>query len=82
MFRAAFSPELFQGAETPLGNTAVINIVIWYARGPVLAVVPMTVLLSGAIRSPGTGSLARAVVIGTGSPRGPRRLAARPPPGR
>ena len=64
VFRADFSPGLFQGAETPLGNTAAINIVVWYAWGPVLAVVPMTVLLSSAIRSPGTGSLARAVVIG------------------
>ena len=41
-----------------------INIVFWYAWGTLLAVVPMTVLLSSAIRSPGPGSLARAVVIG------------------
>ncbi len=77
VFRADFSPGLFQGAETPLGNTAAINIVIWYAWGPVLAVVPMTVLLSGAIRSPGTGSLARALVIGTALAAGLGGYAAR-----
>lgn len=64
VFRPPLSPDMFVGAETPIGNTAIINIVFWYAWGTLLAVVPMTVLLSSAIRSPGPGSLARAVVIG------------------
>jgi hypothetical protein len=64
VFRPPLTPDMFVGAETPVGNTAVINIVFWYAWGTLLAVVPMTVLLSGAIGSPGPGSLARAVVIG------------------
>jgi hypothetical protein len=64
VFRPPLSPDMFVGAETPVGNTAIFNIIFWYAWGPLLAVVPMTVLLSNAIRSPGPGSLARAVVIG------------------
>jgi hypothetical protein len=64
VFRPPLSLAMFAGAETPVGNTAVINIIFWYAWGTLLAVVPMTVLLSSAIRSPGPGSLARAVVIG------------------
>jgi hypothetical protein len=64
VFRPPLTPGMFVGAETPVGNTAVINIVFWYAWGTLLAVVPMTVLLSGAIGSPSPGSLARAVVIG------------------
>ncbi len=66
VFRPPLTPDMFIGAETPVGNTAVLNIIFWYAWGTLLAVVPMTVLLSGAIRSPGPGSLARAVVIGAG----------------
>ena len=77
VFRPDFSPGLFQGAETPLGNTAAINFLVWYAVGPVLAVVPMTVLLSSAIRSPGTGSLARALVIGAALAAGLGGYAAR-----
>jgi len=66
VFRPPLTPGMFAGAETPVGNTAVLNIIFWYAWGTLLAVVPMTVLLSSAIRSPGPGSLARAVVIGAG----------------
>ena len=64
VFRPPLTPDMFVGAETAVGNTAIFNIVFWYAWGTLLAVVPMTVLLSDAIRSPGPGSLARAVVIG------------------
>jgi len=64
VFRPPLTPDMFVGAETAVGNTAIFNIVFWYAWGTLLAVVPMTVLLSDAIRSPGAGSLARAVVIG------------------
>ena len=77
VFRADFSPGLLAGSDTPLGNTAAINVVVWYAVGPVLAVVPMTVLLSSAIRSPGTGSLARALVIGAALAAGLGGYAAR-----
>ncbi len=77
VFRPPLSPDMFVGAETPVGNTAVINIIFWYAWGTLLAVVPMTVLLSSAIRSPGPGSLARAVVIGAALAAGLGGYAAR-----
>ena len=64
VFRAPLTPELFMGFDTPLGNTAAINVVIWVAWGPVLSVGPMTVLLSRAVSAPGGGALASAVVIG------------------
>ncbi len=45
VFRGSFSPALFVGADTPVGNTAALSIVFWYAWGTVLAVLPMTVLV-------------------------------------
>jgi len=64
VFRARVPPDLFDGVETPLGNTAAIKVVLWLAWGPVLAVAPMTALLPGAIGPDHPGALARAVVIG------------------
>ena len=55
VFRGSFSPALLVGADTPLGNTAALSVVFWYAWGTVLAVLPMTVLVSSALRSPGPG---------------------------
>jgi hypothetical protein len=66
VFRGSFSPSLLVGADTPVGNTAALGIVFWYAWGTVLAILPMTVLVSSALRSPGSGALVRAVVIGAG----------------
>jgi hypothetical protein len=63
-YRGTMPANVFVGFDTPLGNTALINIVIWYAWGPVLAVTPMTLLLPSALGSHGTGGLERAVVIG------------------
>ena len=76
-FRGSFSPSLFSGADTPLGNTAALSIVFWYAWGTVLAVLPMTVLVSGVLRSPGPAPLARALVIGAGLAAGLGAYAAR-----
>jgi hypothetical protein len=64
VFRPRFAPDLFGGAETPVGNTAAITVLVWFAWGPVLALAPMTALLSGAVGSPAAGPLQRAVVIG------------------
>jgi hypothetical protein len=64
VFRTRVPPDLFDGVETPLGNTAAITVVLWLAWGPVLAVAPMTALLPGAIGPAHAGALARAVVIG------------------
>ena len=66
VFRAPLTPDLFMGFDTPVGNTAAISIVIWVALGPLLSVGPMTVLLSRAVSSPGSGPLITAVVIGAG----------------
>ena len=64
VFRPRFAPDLFGGTETPVGNTAAITMVAWFAWGPVLALAPLTALLSGAVGSPAPGPLQRAVVIG------------------
>jgi hypothetical protein len=64
VFRPRFAPDLFAGTETPMGNTAAITVVVWFALGPVLALAPLTALLSGAVGSPAPGPLQRAVVIG------------------
>ena len=52
VFRGSFSPVLLVGADTPVGNTAAISIVFWYAWGTVLAILPMTVLVSSALARP------------------------------
>ena len=77
VFRGSFSPSLLVGADTPVGNTAALSIVFWYAWGTVLAVLPMTVLVSSALGSSGAGPLVRALVIGAGLAVGLGAYAAR-----
>ena len=77
VFRGSFSPSLFVGADTPVGNTAALSIVFWYAWGTVLAVLPMTVAVSSALGSASPGPLLRAVVIGAGLAVGLGAYAAR-----
>ena len=77
VFRGSFSPSLVLGVDTPVGNTAALSIVFWYACGTVLAVLPMTVLVSSALGSPGAGPLVRALVIGAGLAAGLGAYAAR-----
>jgi hypothetical protein len=77
VFRGSFSPSLFVGADTPVGNTAALGIVVWYALGTVLAVLPMTVLVTSALGSAGQASLVRALVIGAGLAAGLGAYAAR-----
>jgi hypothetical protein len=77
VFRARFHPDLFGGFETPVGNTAAITVVLWFAWGPLLAVAPMTVLLASAIGPYHHGALLRAVVIGGGLAAGLGAYAAR-----
>jgi hypothetical protein len=76
-YRGDLTPDMFAGFETPAGNTAAINIGFAYALGPVLAVAPMTALLSSAIGSGTPGALARAAVIGAGLAAGLGAYAAR-----
>jgi hypothetical protein len=77
VFRPRFPPDLFDGVETPLGNTAAIQVILWLAWGPVLAVAPMTVLLVSAVRPHQPGALVRAVVLGGGLAVGLGAYAAR-----
>jgi hypothetical protein len=76
-YRGDVTPDMFAGFETPVGNTAAINIALSFALGPVLAVAPMTALLASAIGSATTGALARAVVVGAGLAAGLGAYAAR-----
>jgi hypothetical protein len=64
VFRPEFPPDLFGGVDTPIGNTAAYRMVFWFGRGPLVAVLPMSLLISSAISRPSAGTLARAVVIG------------------
>jgi hypothetical protein len=57
-------PDLFAGFETPVGNSAAIVVVFWLILGPLLAVVPLAVLLPSALAASHAGELARAVVVG------------------
>jgi len=66
VFRPRHHPDLFGGVETPLGNTAAISVLLWFAWGPVLTVVPMTALLISALGPSRPGVLARTVVVALG----------------
>ena len=60
-----------------MGNTAAFRIIFWYAWGPLLAVVPMALLLSRAIGPARPGQLASSVVIGAALAVGLAAYAAR-----
>jgi Family of unknown function (DUF6297) len=66
VYRGQFPPDLFSGVETPMGNTAALSVVFWYAWGPILAIAPLTPLVAGAISTHDPGAVARAVVVGAG----------------
>jgi hypothetical protein len=64
VFRPRFMPDLFGGFETPVGNTAAIVVVLWLALGPLVAVVPMALLLPSALGASHAAAAVRAVVAG------------------
>jgi hypothetical protein len=76
-FRGEFSPGMFAGVDTPYGNTAAVQLIFWSAWGAVLAIVPMTALLSSALGTAHGGALARAVLLGGGLAAGLWAYAAR-----
>jgi hypothetical protein len=76
VFRPRFMPDLFGGFETPVGNTAAIVIVFWFALGPLVSVVPMALLLPSALGVAHSGA-ARAVVAGAALAAGLGAYAAR-----
>jgi hypothetical protein len=77
VFRPRFMPDLFGGFETPVGNSAAIVIVFWLILGPLLAVVPMAVLLPGALGASHAAALVRTVVVGAALAGGLGAYAAR-----
>jgi hypothetical protein len=64
VFRGEWAVTMFMGVDTPAGNTAAIKIIFWFARGPVLSVAPMALLLLPALGPAGPAALARTVVLG------------------
>jgi hypothetical protein len=66
VFRPRQHPDLFGGMETPVGNTAALAVLLWFVWGPVLAVAPMTALLSSALGPSRPGVLLRTVVVALG----------------
>jgi hypothetical protein len=64
VFRPRFMPDLFGGFETPVGNSAAIVVVLWLALGPLVAVVPMALLLPSALGASHAAAAVRAVVAG------------------
>jgi hypothetical protein len=66
VFRQQYPPDLYGGFETPVGNSAVFPFILWLTMGPLVSVLPMTLLLSAALGSPSDGPLTRAVILGAG----------------
>ncbi|HUA42573.1 MAG TPA: hypothetical protein VMA32_13450 [Streptosporangiaceae bacterium] len=54
-FRGELEGEMFDGFDTPLGNSSGITIMLWYVTGPLLAIGPMIILWSAAISSARAG---------------------------
>lgn len=67
VYRGQLPPGGFGGFETAVGNTGGLFVIIaWIAAGPVLAVVPMTVLISVGARAPGPSALVATAVASIG----------------
>jgi hypothetical protein len=77
VFRPRFMPDLFGGFETPVGNSAAILVLFWLILGPLIAVVPLAVLLPSALGASHAAALARTVVVGAALAGGLGAYAAR-----
>ncbi len=64
-FRGELEGEMFDGFDTPLGNSSGITIALWYITGPLLAIGPMLILWSAAIGSARASRTIVPVVLGT-----------------
>ncbi len=62
-FRGELEGQMFQGFETPLGNSYGATISLWYVTGPLLAIGPMIILLHRSISSPRAGTITTTVVL-------------------
>jgi Family of unknown function (DUF6297) len=61
-FRGELEGEMFEGFDTPLGNSSGVTITLWYLTGPLLAIGPALILWYAAIKS-GRDRVAITVVI-------------------
>jgi len=77
VFRPRFMPDLFGGFETPVGNSAAILVLFWLILGPLIAIVPLAVLLPSALGASHAAALARSVVVGAALAGGLGAYAAR-----
>lgn len=50
-YRGQLEGEMFNGFDTPVGNSSGVTITLWYATGPLLAIAPMIVLWHIALAS-------------------------------
>jgi hypothetical protein len=50
-FRGQLEGEMFEGFDTPLGNSSGVTITLWYLTGPLLAVGPELILWYAALKS-------------------------------
>jgi hypothetical protein len=62
-FRGQLEGEMFEGFDTPLGNSSGITLMLWYVTGPLLAVGPLLILWSAAITSARADRTIEAVVF-------------------
>jgi hypothetical protein len=64
-FRGELEGEMFDGFDTPLGNSSGITIALWYVTGPLLAVGPMIILWSAALNSAAVSRAIAEAVLST-----------------
>jgi hypothetical protein len=62
-FRGELEGRMFEGFETPLGNSSGVTISLWYVTGPLLSIGPMIVLLQRSISSGHAGTTVWTVVL-------------------
>ncbi len=64
-FRGELEGRMFEGFDTPLGNSSGVTISLWYVTGPLLAIAPMIFLLYRSISSVTAGPTVWAAVLST-----------------
>jgi hypothetical protein len=62
-FRGELEGRMFEGFDTPLGNSSGVMVSLWYVTGPLLAIGPMIVLLYRSISSAKAAPTVWAVVL-------------------
>jgi Family of unknown function (DUF6297) len=62
-YRGQLEGEMFNGFDTPVGNSSGVTITLWYATGPLLAIAPMIVLWHIALASTKPGGIVAATLL-------------------